>query len=178
MFQEPKDSAQGKWILTPKSSRSDRSTGKLMLIPFFDTVGFIYIPWDTHGQTVNNKGYVEILRQFERDFIARDQTSSLVSGTCTRTMPPAINLSWWQTTWPIWGSKLSLIFHTVQTYPHATCGYSRNWRRSTGVYTLRIWIRWRKQWQAPWTPIHWRMTKWLERYKCIEVGGSYSEGIK
>lgn len=67
------------------------STGKLMLIPFFDTEGFIYIPWAPHGQTVNNKGYVEILRQFERDFIARDQTSSLVSGTCTRTMPPAIN---------------------------------------------------------------------------------------
>ena len=39
----------------PKKARQSRSTGKLMMIPFFDSKGIIYINWVTHGQMVNKE---------------------------------------------------------------------------------------------------------------------------
>ena len=52
----------------PKKARRSKSTHKLLMIPFFDSTGIIYIYWVPTGQTVNKKYYVEVLREFRKRF--------------------------------------------------------------------------------------------------------------
>ena len=49
----------------PKKARQSKSTGKLLMIPFFHSTGMIYMHWAPTGQTVNN---VEVLREFRKRF--------------------------------------------------------------------------------------------------------------
>ena len=39
----------------PKKARQSKSTHKLLMIPFFDSTGMIYMHWVPTGQTVNNE---------------------------------------------------------------------------------------------------------------------------
>ena len=48
----------------PKKARQSKSTHKLLMIPFFDSIGMIYLHWVPTGQTVNEEYYVEVLREF------------------------------------------------------------------------------------------------------------------
>ena len=48
----------------PKKARQSESTHKLLMIPFFDSTGMIYMHWVPTGQTVNKEFYVEVLREF------------------------------------------------------------------------------------------------------------------
>ena len=50
------------------SSRSKKATHKLLMIPFFDRPGMIYMHWVPTGQTVNKEYYVEVLREFRKRF--------------------------------------------------------------------------------------------------------------
>ena len=50
----------------PKKARQSKSTHKLLMIPFFDSTGMIYLHWVPTGQTDNN--YVEVLREFSKRF--------------------------------------------------------------------------------------------------------------
>ena len=52
----------------PKKARQSKSTQKLMMIPFFDSKGMIYLHWVPSGQTVNKEYYVEVLREFKKGF--------------------------------------------------------------------------------------------------------------
>ena len=52
----------------PKKARQSKSTQKLLMIPFFDSTGMIYIHWVPTGQTVNKEYYVEVLREFRKRF--------------------------------------------------------------------------------------------------------------
>ena len=52
----------------PKKARESKSTLKLLMIPFFDSTGMIYMHWVTSGQTVNKEYYVEVLREFRKRF--------------------------------------------------------------------------------------------------------------
>ena len=52
----------------PKKARQSKSTQKLMMIPFFDSKGMIYLHWVPSGQTVNKEYYVEVLREFRKRF--------------------------------------------------------------------------------------------------------------
>ena len=52
----------------PKKARQDKSTHKLLMIPFLDSTGMIYICWVPTGQTVNKEYCVEILREFGKRF--------------------------------------------------------------------------------------------------------------
>ena len=52
----------------PKKARQIKSTHKLLMIPFFDSIGMIYMHWVPTGQTVNKKYYVEVLREFRKRF--------------------------------------------------------------------------------------------------------------
>ena len=45
-----------------------KSTHKLLMIPFFDSTGMIYMHWVPTGQTVNKEYYVEVLREFRKRF--------------------------------------------------------------------------------------------------------------
>ena len=52
----------------PKKARQRKSTHKLLMIPFFDITGMIYMHWVPTGQTVNKEYYVEVLREFRKRF--------------------------------------------------------------------------------------------------------------
>ena len=52
----------------PKKARQSKSTHKLLMIPFFDSTGMIYMHWVSTGQTVNKEYYVEVLREFRKRF--------------------------------------------------------------------------------------------------------------
>ena len=52
----------------PKKARQSKSTYKLLMIPFFDCTGMIYMHWVPTGQTDNKKYYVEVLREFKKRF--------------------------------------------------------------------------------------------------------------
>ena len=50
----------------PKKAKQSKSTHKLLIIPFFDNTGLIYMHWVPIGQTVNKEYYVEVLREFRK----------------------------------------------------------------------------------------------------------------
>ena len=52
----------------PKKATQSKSTHKLLMIPFFDSTGIIYMHWVPTGQTVNKEYYVEVLREFRKRF--------------------------------------------------------------------------------------------------------------
>ena len=61
------------WIMhagspRPKKARQSKFTQKLMMIPFFDSMGIIYIHWVPTGITVNKEYYIEVLREFRKTF--------------------------------------------------------------------------------------------------------------
>ena len=55
----------------PKKARQSKSTHKLLMIPFFDSTGMIYMHWVPTGQTVNKEYYVEVLREFRKRFLGK-----------------------------------------------------------------------------------------------------------
>ena len=61
----------------PKKARQSKSTHKLLMIPFFDSTGMIYMHWVPTGQTVNKEYYVEVLREE----ILSEQASTLKIGS-------------------------------------------------------------------------------------------------
>ena len=52
----------------PKKARQSKSPHELLMIPFFDSTGMIYVQSVPTGQTVNKEYYVEVLREFRRRF--------------------------------------------------------------------------------------------------------------
>ena len=65
-----RQSSQWKHAGSPrhKKARQSKSTQKLLMIPFFDSTGMIYMHWVPTGQTVNKEYYVEVLREFREKF--------------------------------------------------------------------------------------------------------------
>ena len=55
----------------PEKARQSKSTNKILMILFFDSTGMIYMHWVPSGQTVNNKYYVEVLREFRKRFLGK-----------------------------------------------------------------------------------------------------------
>ena len=52
----------------PKKARQSKSTHKLLMIPFFDSTGMIYMHWVPTRQIVNKEYYIEFLREFRKRF--------------------------------------------------------------------------------------------------------------
>ena len=52
----------------PEKVKQSKSIHKLLMIPFFDSTGLIYMHWVPTGQTVNKEYYVEVLREFRKRF--------------------------------------------------------------------------------------------------------------
>ena len=52
----------------PEKARQSKSTHKILMIPFFDSTGMIYMQWVPTGQTVNKEYYAEVLRGFRKRF--------------------------------------------------------------------------------------------------------------
>ena len=55
----------------PKKARQSKSTHKLLIIPFFDSTGMIYMYWVPTGQTVKKEYYVEVLGEFRKRFLGK-----------------------------------------------------------------------------------------------------------
>ena len=58
----------GSMLVLPDPKRQSKSTLKLLMIPFFDSTGLIYMHWVPTGQTVNKEYYVKVLREFRKRF--------------------------------------------------------------------------------------------------------------
>ena len=52
----------------PKKARQSKSTHKFLMIPFFDSIGMIYMHWIPTRLTVNKEYYVDVLREFRKRF--------------------------------------------------------------------------------------------------------------
>ena len=63
-----RQSSQWEHAGSPKKARQSKSTHKLLMIPFFDSTGMIYMHWVPTGLTVNKEYYVEVLREFRKRF--------------------------------------------------------------------------------------------------------------
>ena len=70
MAQRPRDWVpSGSILALPDPRRTEsKSTYKLLMIPFFDSTGMIYMHWVPIGQTVPREYYVEFLREFRKRF--------------------------------------------------------------------------------------------------------------
>ena len=71
MTQRPRDRVpSGSRLALPDPRRPDqsKSTHKILMIPFFDSTGMIYMHWVPTGLTVNKEYYVEVLREFRKRF--------------------------------------------------------------------------------------------------------------
>ena len=68
-----RQSSQGKHAGSPrpKEARQSKSSHKLLMIPFLDSTGMIYMQRVPTGQTVNKKYYVEVLREFRKRFLGK-----------------------------------------------------------------------------------------------------------
>ena len=69
MTQRPRERVPSGSMLAfpdPRRARQSKSTLKLLMIPFFDYTGMIYMHWVPPGQTVNKEYYVEVLREFSK----------------------------------------------------------------------------------------------------------------
>ena len=66
--------SSGSMMALPDPRRQDRSTHKLLMIPFFDSTGMIYMHWVPTGQTVNKEYCVELLTEFRKRFSRKRPT--------------------------------------------------------------------------------------------------------
>ena len=65
-----RQSSQWKHAGSPRP-RQSKSTHKLLMIPFFDSTGMIYMHWVPTGQIVNKEYYVEVLKEFTKRFLGK-----------------------------------------------------------------------------------------------------------
>ena len=159
-----------------------KSTQKLMMIPFFDSMGIIYIHWVPTGITVNKEYYIEVLREFRKRF-RRKRPELFESG----------QRHFHQDNAPVHNSILVTDYLTqmgIKTVPHspyspdlAPCDFwlfpklkenLRGNRYSTiedmkEAVTRVLNTLTQEDFQGA-------FQKLLERYKCIDVGGEYFEG--
>ena len=65
-----RQSSQWKHAGSPraKKARQSKSTHELLMIPFFDSTGMIYMHWVPTGQAVNKEYYVDVLKEFRKRF--------------------------------------------------------------------------------------------------------------
>ena len=133
----------------PKKAKQSKSTHKLLMIPFFDSTGMIYMHRVPTGQTVNKEYYVEVLREFRKRF--RQKRPALFKSVAFPTGPmhQSTTSSLSQTIWPRWVSRQFLTLPIVQTLLPVTFAYSL----STEAVVMRQ-LRWKRLWQRLLTRSH------------------------
>ena len=152
-----RQSSQWKHAGSPrlKKARQSKSTHKLLMIPFFDNTGMIYMHWVSTRQTVNKEYYVEVFRGSGRDSVERSQLSSnRVSGISTRTMHQSTTPSLSQTIWPKLALRQFLSLPIVQTLLSVTFGYSLSSRKNLEAVIMRQLRRWKRLWRRSLTRSH------------------------
>ena len=126
----------------PKKARSSKPTHKLLMIPFFDSTGMIYMHWVPTGRTVNKEYYVEVLREFWKRFLGKRpalfksaQWNFHQAGQC---ISPSLS----QTIWSRWASRQFLTLPIVQTLLPVTFAYSL----TSQAVVMRQLRRWKRLW--------------------------------
>ena len=109
---------------------------RLLMIPFLDSTGMIYMHWVPTGQTVNKEYYVEVLNP--------------VNGISSRTIHQSTTPSLSQAIWPRWASRQFLTLPIVQTLLPVTFAYSL----SSEAVVMRQLRRWNRLWQMSLTRSH------------------------
>ena len=148
----------------PKKARQSKSTHKLLMIPFFDSTGMMYMHCVPTRQTVNKEYYVEVLREFRIDSARRGQHSSnRVSGISSRTMHQSTTPSLSQTIWPRWASRQFLTLSIVGTLLLVTFSYSLSSRKNLEAVVMRQFRRWKRMWRRSLTRSNKRTSMGLSR---------------
>ena len=124
----------------PKKAGQSKSTHKLLMIPFFDSNGMIYMHWFPTGQTVNKEYYVEVLREFRKRFLGK-RPALFQSGQWHfhQDNAPVHN----SILWLRWVSRQFLSVPIVQTLFPVTFGYSL----SSEAVVMRLLKRWKRLWR-------------------------------
>ena len=126
----------------PNKARQSKSTHKLLMIPFFDSTGMIYMHWVPTGQTVNKGYYVEVLREF-RKRLRRKRPALFKSG----------QWHFHQDNTPVHNSILVTDYLTnmgIKTLVPVTFGYSL----SSEAVIMRQLRRWKRLWRRSLTHSH------------------------
>ena len=180
-----RQSSQWKHAGSPryKKTRQSKSYHKLLMIPFFDSTGMIYMHWVPTEQTVNKEFYVEVLREFRKRFRRkRPALFQSVSGISTRTMHQSTIPSLSQTIWPRWASRQFLTLPRVQNLASCDfCLFPKLKEKLRGCHYETI-----EEMKEVVTKVidmltqkdfHGAFQKLLEWYnKCIAARGDYFEG--
>ena len=162
----------------PEKASQSKSTHKLLMIPFFDSTGMIYMHWVPTGQTVNKEYYVAVLIEFRKRF--------------RRKRPALFESGQWHfhlDNTPVHNSILVTDYLTkmgIKTVPQppnssdiASCDFCLFPKLSDCRYETS------EEMKEAVTKVidmltqedfHVAFQKLLERYKCIAVGGDYFEG--
>ena len=119
----------------PKKARQSKSTQKLMMIPFFDSMGLIYIHWVPTEITVNKEYYIEVLREFRKRF-RRKRPELFESGQWHFHQDNAPVHNSILITRPRWASRRFLILPTARTLLPATFGYSQSSRKTSEAIVI------------------------------------------
>ena len=179
-----RQSSQWKYAGSPRSkkARQSKSTHKLLMIPFFDSTGMIYMHWVPTGQTINKEYYVEVSREFRKRF--------------RRKRPELFKSGQWhfhQDNAPVHNSILLTDYLTkmgIKTVPQPSynpdlapcdvclfpklnkklrdCRYETIEEMKEAVTKVIDMLRQED--------FHRAFQKLLEKYKCIAAGGDYFEG--
>ena len=168
----------------PKKVRQSKSTHKLLMIPFFDSTGLIFMHWVPTGQTVYKEYYVEVLREFRKRF-GRKRPALFKSG----------QWHFHQDNAPVHNSILVTDYLTkmgIKTFPHPPyspdlascdfCLFPKPKEKLRGCRYERIEEIKEAVTKVIDTPtqedFHGAFQKLLERFnKCIAAGGDYFEGV-
>ena len=155
-----------------------KSIHKLLMIPFFDSTGMIYMHWVPTGQAVNKEYYVEVLREFRKRF--------------RRKRPALFKLGQWHfqpDNAPVHNSILVTDYLTkmgIKTVPQppyssdfAPCDFCLYPKHRGCRY--EIFEEMKESVTRVIDPLtqedfHGAFQKMLERYKCIAAGGDFFEG--
>ena len=176
----PRDRVPSRSMLAlPDPRRSEtKSTHKLLMIPFFDSIGMVYMHRVPTGQIVNKDYYVEVLREFRKRF--------------RRKRPALFKSGLWhfhQDNAPVYNSILITDYLSkmgIKTVPH------RPYSPDLAPWDFWLFPKLRgcryetiEEMKEAVTKIidtltqedfHGALKKLLEQYKCIAARGDYFEG--
>ena len=168
----------------PKKARQSKSTHKLLMIPFFDSTGMIYMHWVPTGhsqQGILCWGFKGV----QEEIVRRGQHSSnRVSGISTKTMHQSTTPSLSQTIWPRWESKQFLTLLIVQTLLPVIFAYSLSSRKNLEAVVMRQLRRWKKLWRRSLTHSHKRTSMgpsrscWNGRTRVLQPEEITSKGTR
>ena len=165
----------------PKMATQNKSTHKLLMIPFFFYCsGLIYMHWFPTGQTVNKEYYVEVLREF-RKRLRRKKPAHFKSGqwhfhqynapvyNSIRVTDNLTKMGIKTVLHPPYSPDLALCDFWL--FPKLRCCHYETIEELKGAVTKVIDTLTQED-------FHGVFPNLLERYKCIAAGGDYFEGDK